>query len=206
MAQISEQTSQDIEKSKYLYPTSYRYYLIGQYVLLGISIIVLGDFVFALIFELVHSLKTDEGFRFNTRLTSDLGICALFLVGVYFTNRHKERIREMVGNWAPLVFEEPVWVRTGVRDGGGAILDCRFEAEVTLWFSSADNVDEARKVQGKIRDALKLFLEEASQDPVLRRSKNYLNDWINESCQMPELQKIEIRSIKFYPTPPDETS
>lgn len=201
MAQISETASQNLDKPKYLYPASYQYFLIGQYALLGISIVVFGDFIFAVILEVVHAIKSGQGFRFNARLFSDLGICALFLIGVFFTHRHKERIREMVGNWAPLVFKDPVSIRTGIRDSGGDILDCKFEAEITLWFSDADNANAATKFQGKIRDALKLFLEEASQDPVLRRSKNYLNDWINESFEMPELKKIEIRSIKFYPAP-----
>jgi hypothetical protein len=200
----SKIAAQDIDKPKYLFPASYKYFLIGQYILLGIAIAVFGDFILALIFELVHTFKSDEGFDFNTRLLSDLGICALFLIGVFFTHRHKEHIREMVGNWAPLVFKDPVWVRTGVRDSGGDILDCKFEAEITLWFSNTDCADAATKFQGKIRDALKLFLEEASQDPVLRRSKNYLNDWINESFQMADLQKIEVRSIKFYPAPRGE--
>lgn len=201
MAQTVPAESSTTDKPKYLYPVSYRYYLVGQYALLGISIIVFGDFVFALILEVVHSLRTDDGFSFNARLLSDLGICGVFLAGVFFTHRHKERIREMVGSWEPLVFAEPVWVRTGVRDASGEILDCKFEAEMTLWFSDSDSVKEATKFQGKIRDALKLFLEEASQDPVLRRSKNYLNDWINDSFEMADLQKIEIRSIKFYPAP-----
>ncbi|MBL6600778.1 MAG: hypothetical protein ISP41_17970 [Alphaproteobacteria bacterium] len=201
MAQSTEVQTPDAEKPKYLYPVAYRYYLIGQYALLGISIIVFGDFIFALILEVVHTVKTEDGFSFNARLLSDLGICAVFLAGVFFTHRHKERIREMVGNWAPLVFRDPVWVRTGVRDSSGEILDCKFEAEMTLWFSDSDSAREAEKFQGKIRDALKLFLEEASQDPVLRRSKNYLNDWINDSFEMADLQKIEIRTIKFYPAP-----
>jgi hypothetical protein len=204
MEQTVETTSKNLDKPKYLFPPSYRYYLIGQYVLLGISIAVFGDFVFALIFEIVHTLKSEDGFRFNMRLASDLGICALFLIGVFFTHRHKEHIREMVGNWAPLVFHDPVWIRTGVRDAGGDILDCKFEAEVTLWFSASDCAKAASKFQGKIRDALKLFLEEASQDPVLRRSRNYLNDWINDSFDMPDLERIEIRSIKFYPAPRGE--
>jgi hypothetical protein len=204
MAQSAEAQTPDTEKPRYLYPVSYRYYLIGQYVLLGIAIIVFGDFVFALILELVHTIKTEDGFSFNARLLSDLGISALFLIGVFFTHRHKERIREMVGNWAPLVFRDPIWVRTGVRDSSGEILDCKFEAEMTLWFSDADSAREAEKFEGKIRDALKLFLEEASQDPVLRRSKNYLNDWINDSFQMADLRKIEIRTIKFYPAPRGE--
>lgn len=196
-----EKPTPDTEKPKYLYPVSYRYYLIGQYVLLGISIVVFGDFIFALILELVQTIKTDDAFAFNARLFSDLGISAIFLVGVYFTHRHKERIREMVGNWAPLPFRDPIWVRTGVRDSSGQIIDCKFEAEMTLWFSDSDSAREAAKFQGKIRDALRLFLEEASQDPVLRRSKNYLNDWINDSFQMADLQKIEIRTIRFYPAP-----
>lgn len=204
MAQSAEVQAPETEKPRYLYPVSYRYFLIGQYVLLGIAIIVFGDFIFALILELVHTIKTEDGFSFNARLLSDLGISALFLVGVFFTHRHKERIREMAGNWAPLVFRDPIWVRTGVRDSSGEILDCKFEAEMTLWFSDSDSASEARKFESKIRDALKLFLEEASQDPVLRRSKNYLNDWINDSFQMADLQKIEIRTIKFYPAPRGE--
>jgi hypothetical protein len=196
--------TENIEKPKYLFPASYKYYMIGQYVLLGISIAIFGDFVLALIFELVNMFQTEEGFNFTTRLSSDLGLSALFLAGMYFTHRHKEHIKEMISNWAPLVFKEPVWVRTGVRDSGGQILDCKFEAEVTLWFSDADSASAASKFQNKIRNALKLFLEEASQDPVLRRSKNYLNDWINDSFQMQDLRKIDIRSIKFYPAPRGE--
>ena len=204
MAHLSETTSQNLDKPKYLYPTSYQYYLVGQYVLLGISIVMFGDFVFAVILELIHTLKTEAGFTFNARLFSDLGICALLLIGVFFTHRHKEHIREMVGNWAPFVFEDPVWIRTGVRDSGGDIVDCKFETEITFWFSDASGADKALKFQDKIREALKLFLEEAAQDPVLRRSKSYLNDWINDSFKMPDLQKIEIRSTKFYPAPPDD--
>ena len=195
---------EDIEKPKYLFPASYKYYLIGQYVLLGISIAIFGDFILALIFELVNVFQTEESFNFSARLSSDLGLSALFLAGMYFTHRHKEKIKEMISNWSPLVFQEPVWVRTGVRDSGGQILDCKFEAEVTLWFSDADSASAASKFQNKIRSALKLFLEEVSQDPVLRRSKNYLNDWINDSFQMQDLQKIDIRSIKFYPAPRGE--
>lgn len=201
MAQTMDTTLEDLDKPKYLFPVSYKYYLIGQYILLGLAIAVFGDFVLALVFELVKTLKTEAEFNFSARLFSDLGISVSLLAGAYVTHRHKERIREMVGNWTPLRFPEPIWVRTGVRDSGGDIIDCKFEAEVTLWFADADSAEAATKLQGRIRDTIKLFLEEASQDPVLRRSKNYLSDWLNESFKMPDLQKIEIRSTKFYPAP-----
>jgi hypothetical protein len=202
MAQISDTSSPNLDKPKYLYPASYQYFLIGQYVLLGISIAMFGDFVLATIFELVNTLKTDEGFRFNARLFSDLGICVLLLIGVYFTNRHKEHIRELVGNWAPMVFQNPVSIRTSVRDSGGATLDCDFETEVTFWFSDAACVERALKYEAKLGEALKQYLEKASHDPVLRRSRSHLNNWINESFQMQDLKKIEIRSIRFFPAPP----
>lgn len=194
-----------LDKPKFLFPRSYRYYLVGQYILLGGALVVLGDLVLSLIIELVRVFQDDVTFSINDRIYSGLGIFATLLAATYLVHRHKERIRETVGNWAPLEFSNPVSVRTGVRDAGGEIRDCCFEAEMTLWFSSDETASDAAKIQGRIRDALKLFLEEASQDPVLRRSKNYFNDWINDTFQMPEMQKIEVRSLKFYPAPRTET-
>lgn len=193
--------AQAIETPKYLFPASYKYYLLGQYFLFGAAIIVFGDFVISVIIEVVDNLSSDESFNFSARLSSDLALCVLLLAAAAFTHRHKERIRLMISNWSPMTFDEPIWVTTGVKDSNGEILDCRFEAEMTLWFADEESADAASKFQGRIRGALKLFLEEASQDPVLRRSKNYLNDWVNESFQMQDLQKIEIRSTKFYPAP-----
>lgn len=107
----------------------------------------------------MHLLKTEDGLSFNMRLTLDLGISDLSLISVFFTLRHKELIQEMSGYSAPLVFPDSVWVRTGGRNSGGTILDCKSEAEITLWFSSSDCANKASKFQGKIRNTVRLFLQ-----------------------------------------------
>ena len=173
--------------------------MLCQYACLGIAIITTGDFLVATLSATFDWLMSDKGLNIAGRAYLDLALAVGLAAVTFFTHQYKEKIRDMVSNWAPMEFDPPVVVKTGVRDDAGNILTCKFTAELTLWFSSDDDVEQMKRYENKVRNALKLFLEEASQDPLLRRSKTYLNDWFNESFHLPELRKVEVHSIKMSP-------
>ncbi|MDA1309536.1 MAG: hypothetical protein O2985_08020 [Proteobacteria bacterium] len=155
--------------------------------------------MYLVIAGLVSAFQSTVGFQITSRLISDLGGCVLLLALSYFIHQHKEHIRAMVSKWTPLEFPGPVCVLTGIKDSGGEIRQCRFEVGMTLWFADEHSAAEAIKTQDKIHNAMQLFLEEAAHDPVLRRSRGYLNDWINDSYKMPDLQRIDVQSLTFSP-------
>jgi len=145
------------------------------------SIIIFGDLVYLVIAGLVSTFQSNLGFQITLRLISDLDGCVLLLALSYFIHQHKASICSMVSKWTPMEFSGPFCVLTGIKDFGGEIRQCQLEVGMTLWFADKNSASEAIKIQDKTHNAMKLFLEEAAHDPVLRPSRGYLNAWINNS-------------------------
>jgi hypothetical protein len=195
-----EDVSNDVNRDiSYLYPPNYKVFILGQYVTVGTAIILLGFTGFNLLIEFSGWIFGEGNtIDISVHYTNVAGIFGLFIVA-FLIHRHKESIRHAVDQLSPLRLDEPVWIETGVRDTTGAIVTCRFEADLTLWFVNDKAAKEAEIIQGNIRNALKLFLEEASQDPVLRRSTTYFDEWLNGAFLLPGLAKIRTKTIQFSP-------
>lgn len=188
----------------HLLPDNFQYYVIAEGACFTFSIVFISMMLFSLLPKVIDAMFGAEQIIISATELTYLGISALFLAGGIGLRKRKQFIAEDVGNWVELEFDDPLDVDVNIKDYSGKFTECEFIVKMKLWFENQDKHGEASRIVEQIQKALKLYLAEAGQDPVMRQSPIYLADWLNDSFVLDGLKRIEVVSSKFQPMTPKQ--
>lgn len=191
----------DAQTEARLFPPSYGYAYWVQYGCLLVGILLTSHLIVNVVIGLFGYLGGERWSVFGGReLTDVVGAVAAFsLAGMGYQYRRK--IRNEIGKWTRFSFKEPISIETPIQNSTGEMVECRFVVDIDLWFETKSAAEEARVLEDKIVLVLQTLMEEASRDPVARRSKTHFHEFLEAVFTLPKVARIDVKSTDFKPVP-----
>lgn len=182
-----------------LFPSSYGYAYWAMYTSMLLGILLFSDLSVRLVIGFFGFLGGDEWDPLRRREILDAVGALAAATLAYMCFRYRRDVRGRIDKWVKFEFAKPISIDLVIDDTSGRPIKVRFTVDMDFWFEDEDGAQEARRIEEKIVATLELFLEEASRDPVARRSKTYFQEWIDEAFKMPKVAKIDVKSTDMRP-------